>query len=105
MKDLVTKELDNNGESYGTIREKFIKERNKALLSMNREKLIWFFRKHSIAWPDDENMFWANVHFARLQVTSFSEEVRRESADWLIAKGFLNIEERDDERKVDPGIS
>lgn len=68
--------------------KEFIERRNAALLSLDKGKIIDLFNETSTEIPEDETTFWAGVHMARLQVTSFSSEVKAESLGWLHANGF-----------------
>lgn len=40
----------------------FVKERNEALLSLEKEKIIKYMDKYNIKYPEDEETFWAGVH-------------------------------------------
>ena len=69
--------------------EDFLKQRDEALLSLDKEKITAFAelssqRKVTI----DDNIFWAGVHYARLGVVYFSEEVKQVSRQWLKENGF-----------------
>jgi len=66
----------------------YVKERNKALLSLDKAELESLFAKAGVKMPDDDIEFWAGVHIARLQVTTFSDEVKAESLGWLHANGY-----------------
>ena len=64
------------------------KQRNKALLSLDKQELQRLAKENNTKIPEDEKVFWAGVHYARLNITSFSEEVKQVSHDWLIDNGF-----------------
>lgn len=68
--------------------KEFIDRRDSALLSLNKEDLVALFNETAAGLPGSETIFWAAVHKARLQVTSFPDEVKAESRDWLHANGF-----------------
>lgn len=71
----------------------FIKDRNEALLSLDREKILKYCEKYNIHIPKNDKVFWASIHKARLQVTDFSEDDKELSRKWLIENGFsLNID-------------
>ncbi len=61
----------------------FIRERNEALLSLDAEKIKTYMRKYDCPIPTQETLFWASVHKARTAVTTFSDEERQKSVDWL----------------------
>jgi hypothetical protein len=65
----------------------FVKERNKALLSLNRKKIERFAKKYGISMPDSEEAFWRGVHKAICNITNIPFEVRQKSADWLFEHG------------------
>lgn len=62
--------------------------RNEALLSLDKNKLEALFTEAGVDIPEDETLFWAGVHMARLQVPSFSAEMKAESLGWLHANGY-----------------
>ena len=66
----------------------FVSDRNEALLSLDEEKIRDFSRKYNIPLSSNPLVFWASVHKCRLEVTSFSEEVKEESRIWLISHNF-----------------
>jgi hypothetical protein len=66
----------------------FVGERNAALRSLDRNKIEAYARKYGINLPKDEIVFWAGIHKARLQITSFTEEEREVSRRWLKEHGF-----------------
>lgn len=66
----------------------FVVERNAALRSLDRSKIEAYARKHGVGLPQDEMTFWAGIHKARLQITSFTEEEREVSRRWLKEHGF-----------------
>jgi len=66
----------------------YVKRRNKALLALNKEELISIANESGAKIPEDERIFWAGVHYARLGVTTFSEEVKEISKGWLRNHGF-----------------
>lgn len=68
--------------------EKFVRERNRALMNMDENELIAFCNKYDIEIPSDKEIFWAGMHKARLQVLSIPDDEKKKSAAWLIAHGF-----------------
>lgn len=44
-----------------TVKE-FIKDRNEAFSSADKEKIIAYCKKYHISIPEDEELFWAGVH-------------------------------------------
>jgi hypothetical protein len=68
--------------------ETFVKRRNDALISLKKDDIVALFNETGAAIPDDETTFWAGVHMARMQVTTFSDEIKAESLGWLHANGY-----------------
>ena len=59
----------------------YAKERDEALLSLDKQKILEMFVKHGephLLDADDET-FWYAIHMARLDIPHFSEEVKEES--------------------------
>lgn len=69
--------------------KEYVSRRDEALLSLDRGKLIEVFKEAGVEVPENEKTFWSGVHMARLQVESFSEEVKAESLGWLHANGIV----------------
>ena len=65
----------------------FVKERNEALLSLDRDKIERYAKKYGITVPDSEEAFWWGVHKAICHITDIPFEVRQKSADWLFEHG------------------
>lgn len=69
--------------------QKFVKERDNALLSMDKEKIMAYMRKYKVKFqPDNETVFWAGVHKAIIGINSATKEQKDRSAAWLIEHGF-----------------
>lgn len=66
---------------------KFVRERNEALLSLDREKIERFAKKYGVAMPSSDEAFWRGVHKAICNITNIPFEVRQKSADWLFEHG------------------
>jgi hypothetical protein len=68
--------------------QQFVEDRNEALLSLDETKIREFGKKYEIPMSDKPIVFWASIHKARMEVTSFSERVREKSRRWLLAHNF-----------------
>jgi len=69
--------------------QKFVKERDKTLLSLNERKIRRLMKKHGMWFrPGDEISFWATVHKAILGISYATEEQKERSAKWLTEHGF-----------------
>ena len=70
--------------------KKVLKERNEALLSMDEQKIKNYMRKYgeSESISDNDTIFWASVHMARIGITDIPEEEIEKSKQWLISHGL-----------------
>lgn len=68
--------------------EDFTKERNEALLSLDREKITKFMKKWSVDVPQTDLVFWVTVHKAILYINAATEEQKNKSFTWLLENGF-----------------
>lgn len=71
----------------------FIKERNAALLSLDKEKILAYGKKYNIKFPEDDKIFWAGVHKAICSLyfvanNNITLDQYTRSADWLRENGF-----------------
>lgn len=77
---------------------KFVEERNRVLLSLNKEKILFYMRKYNIQPYTKETLdvplevreriFWGGVHYAITQIASATNEQKEASISWLAANGF-----------------
>ena len=68
--------------------KKFAKERDNALLSLDKNKILAYCKKYDVPVPEDEEVFWAGVHKAIVNTTSISFEKKLVSIAWLREHGF-----------------
>lgn len=66
----------------------FIKERDEALLSLDKEKITKFLRKCGTPVPENETVFWAGVHKAICHLNSANAGQKLNSMIWLANHGF-----------------
>lgn len=69
----------------------FVQERNSALLSLNREKILAYCHKYGVNIPGDGKAFWAAVYKARMGIKGFPEAEKQISRDWLNVHGFKTV--------------
>ena len=65
----------------------YIKERNEALLSLDRKRIERYCKKFGVTMPTNDEAFWRGVHKAICAITTIPFEVRQKSADWLFEHG------------------
>ena len=73
--------------------EDFIKERNDAFVSMDKDKILAYCKKYNVHIPEDEEIFWAGVHkvvcnLFLLEDSPISIKQYNKSYDWLIEHGY-----------------
>lgn len=69
--------------------KQFCKERDEALLSLDREKIMSYARKYGVRFnPSNELVFWASVHKAILGIRNAPQKQKAKSAKWLVEHGF-----------------
>lgn len=69
--------------------KEFVKERDEALLSLNKQKILAYMKKYHINYkPNSETVFWAGIHKAIIGINSATAEQKQKSHDWLISHGF-----------------
>lgn len=67
--------------------DNFIKERNSALLSLERKKIEKYCRKYGVPIPPSDLAFWMGVHKAICGLKGITEEQRQRSVNWLREHG------------------
>lgn len=69
----------------------FVQERNAALLSLDRERILSYCRKYEVNISGDGDVFWAAVHKARMGIRGFPEAEKQISREWLNENGFKTV--------------
>jgi hypothetical protein len=68
--------------------DQFFKDRDEALLSLDKDKILAYSIKYGAYIPKDERVFWAGVHKARLALNCVDAEGKIISRNWLAENGF-----------------
>ncbi len=69
--------------------KKFVKERDEALISLDKKKIMKFMKKYGVSFrPSNERVFWAAIHKAICNINYATEEQKARSAAWLLRNGF-----------------
>ena len=71
--------------------DEYIKDRNAALLSLDKEKITAYMLKYEVPISQDERVFWASVHKARTAITNFPAHEIQKSKDWLAERGLNHM--------------
>lgn len=66
----------------------FVKDRDKALLSLNKKRIETYAKKYEIPLPTDEKVFWSGIHKAILNINSATKEQKDNSGKWLRENNF-----------------
>lgn len=67
---------------------KFISERNKALFSLNKDRIKAFAKKYNVTIPDNETAFWGAVYKAIYAITDAPPGLKGKAEKWLEAHNF-----------------
>lgn len=76
----------------------FVKERNEALFSLDKEKIKKYAKKYGVPLPRNELVFWAGVYKSIIAITDAPMELKADAALWLGENGFcigLGYEQED----------
>jgi len=65
----------------------FKKDRNTALLSLDKDKILAYLKKYNIGHPEDDRIFWTSVHKSIIGI-NVSEDKKVQSRKWLREHGF-----------------
>ena len=68
--------------------KQFLRDRDNALLSLDKEKIVAYCNKYGVPIPDNELVFWAGVHKGIIAMNASTAEQKRNSAMWLVEHGF-----------------
>lgn len=91
------------------IKEEYIKDRNEAIISMDKEKILSFCEKYEIPTPDNEEVLWAGVHKVVCEVylvylleegdQPFEFKHFIKSYTWLIEHGYSPVYKDEEEEE------
>lgn len=68
--------------------EQMAKDRDEALLSLNKGKIVAYCRKYGIPLPENETAFWAGVHKSIIALNAATKAQKEKSVLWLAEHGF-----------------
>lgn len=68
--------------------KEFVKERNEALFSFDREKITSCLSKYGQPVPDNDDVFWGSVAKAVMSITNAPEDARQKAKNILDKLGW-----------------
>lgn len=60
-----------------SLTNQFVRERNEALLSLDRDKIVAYCNKYGIMIPASEEVFWLGVHKAIRNIPSIPDAAKK----------------------------
>lgn len=66
----------------------YVRDRNAALFSLDKNKILRFCRHYGITLPAAEDVFWAAVFKSILHITDAPENLKAQAREWLKENGF-----------------
>lgn len=66
------------------------KQRDEAFLSLDREKIIAYYKTQGVT-PSSDEVLWASAHKARLYLPCISPEGKEMSRKWLIDNSYTPV--------------
>lgn len=66
----------------------FVKERDEALLSLDKDKILAYMHHYGVPVPKSNVVFWAGIHKARIASNGIPEDEKEKSRAWLTERGF-----------------
>ncbi len=72
------------------LRDNFMRDRDLALKSLNKQKIMDYAKQYNVMLPLDQKTFWAAVHKARIAIMGgvITEEDKQVSREWLRSNGY-----------------
>ena len=68
--------------------EEFVKERNEAMFSLEKEKIVSYCKKYDVTIPENEQVFLAGVYKSILAIENSPEHLRQKAIEYLDGHGF-----------------
>jgi hypothetical protein len=77
--------------------ERWMRDRDEALLSLDRAKIEAYMTKYGEAdsLPKDDRVFWMSIHKARTGARTLPMEARSLSKQWLTERGLSSFDDGD----------
>lgn len=68
--------------------EQYVKERDEALLSLDKEKIIAFYKRYNVPYAKKDKVFWATVYKCIFHINASTAQQKLNAECWLIENGF-----------------
>lgn len=75
--------------------EQFIKDRNDALLSLDKDKILAYCAKYGVSMPSDDETFWCGIHKAITGNVGLPYDFKKQSKQWLSERGYSSLDDGD----------
>ena len=75
--------------------KQLIKDRDEALLSLDKQKILAYCAKYSIRMPEEDEVFWCGIHKAITGNTGLPYYFRKKSKQWLFERGYMPLDDGD----------
>lgn len=82
-------------QNYQTHIAQLVKDRDAALLSMDKATIEAYMIKYDVPKPSNESVFWLMVHKARTGATALPMFERAASKTWLHVRGSESMDDGD----------
>lgn len=68
--------------------KQFTKDRDEALLSLDKEKILAFYAKYGLPYATKDKVFWATVYKCIYHIEASTKKQKAEAKHWLLQNGF-----------------
>lgn len=68
---------------------KFVKERNEAFFSLDRQRIEAYLKKRGIKIPENDIVFWAAIYKCIYNTKEAPGELKEQALTWLHAHGMI----------------
>lgn len=67
---------------------RFVKERNEALFSLDRQRIEEYLKAHGMEIPENDIVFWAGVYKSIYNIKDAPAELKEKALSWLHGHGM-----------------
>lgn len=69
----------------------FVKERNEALFSLDKDKIKAYCKKYGVPIPENETAFWGGIYKSIYNIKDAPKELKHKAYEWLITHGMSTV--------------